>query len=78
LWVQLPGNTDSRVLFDQALDQGIGISPGVLFSSRGDYINCLRLSCGLAWDERMDRAMRALGKMVAGMPSMTSRTVSSS
>jgi len=75
LWVELPGGADSRVLFEQALNKGIGTSPGVLFSSRGDYVDCLRLSCGLVWDERMDRAMRELGKMAASwsMPAISCR-----
>lgn len=64
LWVQLPGGADSRALFEQALDKGIGTSPGVLFSSRGEYVDYLRLSCGLAWNERLERAMRTLGKLM--------------
>lgn len=65
LWVQLPKRGDSRVLSKMALSKGIRTSPGVLFSSRGDYVDYLRLSCGLMWNERLDRAMKELGKLVA-------------
>lgn len=65
LWVQLPEGGDSRVLFEEALAKGIGTAPGVLFSSRGDYADCLRLSCGLAWHARLDGAMKTLGKLAA-------------
>jgi DNA-binding transcriptional MocR family regulator len=65
LWLQLPPGGDGRVLFEAALAKRIGTSPGVLFSSRGDYVDCLRLSCGLPWDERLDRALKQLGQLAA-------------
>jgi len=65
LWLQLPAGGDGLALFDAALAAGIGISPGVLFSSRGDYGDCVRLSCGMPWDSRLDQAMRQLGKLAA-------------
>ena len=65
LWVQLPARGDSRVLSKAALSKGIRTSPGVLFSSRGDYVDYVRLSCGLVWSERLDRAVKELGKLAA-------------
>ncbi|RDS86145.1 PLP-dependent aminotransferase family protein [Dyella psychrodurans] len=65
LWVQLPARGDSRVLSKAALSKGIRTSPGVLFSSRGEYADYVRLSCGLVWNERLDRAMKELGKLAA-------------
>ncbi|WP_233840413.1 PLP-dependent aminotransferase family protein [Dyella sp. 2HG41-7] len=63
LWVQLPARGDSRALSTLALSKGIRTSPGVLFSSRGDYVDYVRLSCGLVWNERLDRAMKELGNL---------------
>ncbi|RXR00332.1 PLP-dependent aminotransferase family protein [Pseudoxanthomonas composti] len=68
LWLQLPPGGDGLALFDAARAAGIGISPGVLFSSRGDYGDCVRLSCGLPWDARLDKAMRHLGRLAARQP----------
>jgi DNA-binding transcriptional MocR family regulator len=65
LWMQLPPDTDVRALFEAALTEGIGTSPGALFSSRGDYADCLRLSCGWPWSEKLDRALRRLGQLAA-------------
>jgi DNA-binding transcriptional MocR family regulator len=65
LWVQLPARGDSRMLYDKALSKGIRISPGVLYSSRGNHVDYVRLSCGLTWNERLDRAMKELGKLAA-------------
>jgi DNA-binding transcriptional MocR family regulator len=63
LWLQFPSQTDVRALFEAALAEGIGTSPGMLFSSRGDYTDCMRLSCGLPWSDRLDRALRRLGQL---------------
>ncbi|GGA11575.1 PLP-dependent aminotransferase family protein [Dyella caseinilytica] len=63
LWTQLPPDTDVGALFETALAEGIGTSPGMLFSSRGDYADCLRLSCGLPWSDKLDRALQRLGRL---------------
>lgn len=65
LWLQLPEGGSGYALFEAALGQGIGTSPGVLFSSRGDYADCLRLSCGLPWSPRLDQALKRLGQLAA-------------
>ena len=65
LWLQLPEGGDGHALFESALEQGIGTSPGVLFSSRGDYADCLRLSCGMPWSARLDQALKRLGQLAA-------------
>jgi DNA-binding transcriptional MocR family regulator len=65
LWLQLPAGGDGRALFEAALAKGIGTSPGVLFSSRGDYADCMRLCCGLPWDERLELALKQLGRLAA-------------
>jgi DNA-binding transcriptional MocR family regulator len=54
---------DAKALFDAGLRAGIGTSPGMLFSSRGEYTDCLRLSCGLPWSPALERAMRTLGQL---------------
>lgn len=61
LWLQLPSLGGGVALFEAALEKGIGTSPGVLFSRNGDHADCLRISCGLPWDDRLDRAVKQLG-----------------
>jgi DNA-binding transcriptional MocR family regulator len=65
MWLQLPSDIDVQALFEAALAEGIGTSPGMLFSSRGDYADCLRLSCGLPWSEKLERALRKLGQIAS-------------
>jgi DNA-binding transcriptional MocR family regulator len=64
LWLELPKPLDSRLLFDQALDEGICFAPGDVFSAGRRYANCLRLSCGHRWDSRIETGLRRLGEMV--------------
>jgi DNA-binding transcriptional MocR family regulator len=61
LWVELPEKVDALVLHRHALEKGISIAPGPLFSASGKYRNFIRLSCALPWDERLERALVTLG-----------------
>ncbi len=66
LWVELPGHVDVLPVFQKARAAGISFAPGPLFSPDGLYRNCLRLSAGYPWSDRMETALAGLGKMVAG------------
>ena len=44
-WVELPARIDTLRLHRAALDHGISIAPGPLFSSSGAFGNYLRLNC---------------------------------
>ena len=63
LWLELPKPFDSRALFDEALEQGICFAPGDVFSASRRARNCLRLSAGGAWRERMEDGVRRLGQL---------------
>lgn len=63
LWLELPRAFDSRVLFDEALDNGICMAPGDVFSASRHFRNCLRLSAASEWSERIERGVRRLGQL---------------
>jgi DNA-binding transcriptional MocR family regulator len=63
-WVQLPEHVDAVALHDAALRERISIAPGPIFSAKGKFKNFIRLSCGRAWSERMDGAIRTLGRLI--------------
>lgn len=67
LWVELPQTVDALVLHRLALDKGISIAPGPLFSATGKYRNFIRLSCALPWDEKLDRALATLGGLAEAL-----------
>lgn len=62
LWVEMPAGTDAIRLYHRALECGISIVPGPLFSLSGKYGNHIRLSAA-RWDERIDRGIRTLGEL---------------
>ncbi len=66
LWVELPHHVDSLELQERALAERISISPGPIFSARQRYRNFIRLNCGYPWSERLDQALRTLGRLARG------------
>jgi DNA-binding transcriptional MocR family regulator len=63
LWVQLPDYVDSLELYKQALQIGITLAPGYIFSATHQYKNFIRLNAAW-WSYETDRAMRRLGELV--------------
>lgn len=64
LWVELAEDIDGFELAQRALDQGISVAPGALFSASGKYRHYLRLSCATTWDARLERALVTLAKLI--------------
>jgi DNA-binding transcriptional MocR family regulator len=64
LWLQLPEHIDANHLANAALNKGISIAPGQLFSPTQKYPNYVRLSCARLWDARMDYAIRTLAELI--------------
>ncbi len=60
LWVEMPVGTDAIRLYHRALECGISIVPGPLFSLSNKYGNHIRLSAA-QWDDRIERGIRTLG-----------------
>ncbi|MBB5350277.1 DNA-binding transcriptional MocR family regulator [Haloferula luteola] len=65
IWVEMPEGYDAEKLAAEALQQGIGLIPGTIFSASCRLQNCLRLSCGSRWDERSEHAVRTLGRLAS-------------
>jgi DNA-binding transcriptional MocR family regulator len=63
LWVELPKEVDSLELHRRALAQKISIAPGPIFSAKQKHKNFIRLSCGLPWSEKIDRAVQTLADL---------------
>ena len=64
LWLELPGNVEAERLFDEAMEAGISVAPGHIFSPCSCYTNFLRLSFGHPWTEDTEKALRWLGARV--------------
>ena len=68
LWTQLPKSVDSLVLYKQALQAGITLSPGYLFSPTQRFKNFIRLNAA-AWNEEIERAVLRLGDLIKAIVS---------
>ena len=67
LWLELPRKVNSEKLFDAAIEAGISIAPGHIFSPCGRYSNFIRLSHGHPWGQRTEDAIKWLGEKVTAM-----------
>ena len=67
LWLELPKRFDSRLLFDEALEQGICFAPGDVFSASRRFRNCLRLSVGSGWTDSVEDGVQRLGRLAQGL-----------
>lgn len=65
LWVRLPEHRDSRKLFQQALDDGIHIFPGSVFSVGPRHVDFMRLNVGSALTPEVREKIQRLGGLAA-------------
>ncbi|MCP3981715.1 MAG: PLP-dependent aminotransferase family protein [bacterium] len=65
LWVELDERIDAVRLYRDAFSAGISILPGPVFSPTGRYGSCIRLNFAVPWSDRIEEAIRELGRMAA-------------
>ena len=66
IWVELPKGSDSIALYHRAIENGISIAPGPIFSATQKYRNFIRINCAQPWNERLEAAIILLGRLVDG------------
>jgi DNA-binding transcriptional MocR family regulator len=64
LWVELDHQLNAWRLYQEALKHNISVSPGQLFSARGQFRNCLRISYARPWDAEVEEGLRTLGNLI--------------
>jgi DNA-binding transcriptional MocR family regulator len=67
LWVELPSGVDGLALHARALDAGVNVAPGAIFSPGEAHRNCIRLGCVEPWTERIEAAVRLVGRLAGRM-----------
>ncbi len=65
LWVELDDAADTLEVFHQALKERIAIIPGIICATTDRYKNCMRISCGSPWNERIETAIARLGQIIS-------------
>jgi len=67
LWVECEKRIDAYKLYKKAVKNNISIAPGRMFTLKNQFNNCMRLSYGLPWNERIEEALIRLGKFINEM-----------
>jgi DNA-binding transcriptional MocR family regulator len=64
LWVELPPQVNSLAVYQQAMAEKISTAPGPIFSAKQKFQNFIRLNFGNPWTERIENAVRDLGRII--------------
>lgn len=64
LWLELPDTVDALALHRAALERGISLASGPMFSARRAFSHCIRLNYGHPWDAEQESAMAQLGQLM--------------
>ncbi|MDX1460152.1 MAG: PLP-dependent aminotransferase family protein [Xanthomonadales bacterium] len=64
LWIELDRKIHSEKLFDAAIEHGISIMPGDVFTAGSRYRNFIRLSYGHPWSQAIEEGIETLGALV--------------
>lgn len=67
LWLELAKHIDTYQLYREAMDHKISIAPGSMFTLQERYQNCMRLSYGMLWNDKVEMALKKLGSLVKDM-----------
>jgi DNA-binding transcriptional MocR family regulator len=63
LWVELPERVDAMTLYARALEEGITLGPGNMFSARGSFNHFIRLNYSYPWSAAIETAVKRLGRL---------------
>jgi Transcriptional regulators containing a DNA-binding HTH domain and an aminotransferase domain (MocR family) and their eukaryotic orthologs len=64
LWLRLPSHVDAMQLHGLAIENGISIAPGPIFSARHEFRNHIRLNFGHPWSDSTESAVQTLGSLL--------------
>jgi DNA-binding transcriptional MocR family regulator len=64
LWLELPEAIDAMELHRLAIEQGVSLAPGPIFSATHAFEHYVRLNFGHPWSPKIDDAIRVLGELL--------------
>lgn len=67
LWIEMNKKINAYKLHKRALKHNIGIAPGQIFSSQGNFENCFRISYGEPWSPKIEEGLKTLGRLMRDM-----------
>lgn len=69
LWVELPAQVDALQLHRQALQHGISLAPGQIFSADRRFAHCVRINYGHPAQSRFEAALATVGALATALAS---------
>lgn len=63
MWLVLPEHISVSDLYIKALENNILLAPGNLFTKRGNYDNCMRLTFALEVDDKVIEGIKLIGEL---------------
>ena len=67
LWVEMPNLVDALALHRKAMEAGISIAPGPMFSASDGFASCIRINCGHPPTTRVEGALQKVGRAALRM-----------
>lgn len=67
IWVKLPPALDALVLYRAAINNGITVAPGTIFSQKKELTHYIRLNFSHRWSVVIEQAVRDLGTLACDM-----------
>lgn len=64
IWLELPAHIDAWELHRRALQEGIGICPGQIFSTSSQYDNYIRINFCPIWNTKIDHHLEKLALLI--------------
>ena len=68
IWIELPEHINTTIFLDTAFDNDVSYVPGEVFSSKGEYLNYIRISYCSLWENKVEKALIKLGNLISAIP----------
>ncbi|AJJ11394.1 aminotransferase class I and II family protein [Yersinia rohdei] len=72
LWLELERPFNASELYRRALEQGVSIAPGRMFTTGNQFDHCFRLNASFAWSEQSEKAIQILAQLITQLTHGTS------
>lgn len=67
LWLELPEQVNALELHRQALQHGISLAPGPIFSADQRFAHCVRINYGHPAQARLEQALQTVGELATAL-----------
>lgn len=62
LWLEFESTFDANKLYHFALERGVSIAPGSMFSTSSQFNHAFRLNSSFQWNSRTEKGIEIIGE----------------